>query len=253
MRTGTRPAITAILFCLVIASPGLQAGWDDWVKKLEESVPGSTPGKTGLSGLSQTEIATGLKEALNIGVERAVSLLGQDGGFLNDAAVRIPMPDSLQSVERGLRAVGQGALADEFVGTMNHAAERAVPETTAILAETIQTMTVTDARAILDGPENAATEYFREKNQERLTAAILPIVRDATEQTGVTSAYKQMVGGMGFLSQFSGESSLDLDTYVTQKTLDGVFVKLADQERLIREDPLARSTDLLKKVFGGTR
>jgi hypothetical protein len=163
------------------------------------------------------------------------------------------MPGSLQTLERGLRAAGQEAIADEFVATMNHAAERAVPETSAIFVETIKTMSVADARDILNGPDDAATRYFREQNQERLSTAILPIVQDATEKTGVTSAYKRLIGGMGFLSQFSNQDSLDLDSYVTRKTLDGLFVKLADEERSIREDPVARSTDLLKKVFGSSR
>jgi hypothetical protein len=240
--------------CYVLAtSQGVQAGWDDWVKKIEESLPGGMPSDTGVSGLSQTEITAGLKEALSVGVEQAIGLLGQDGGFLNDATVRIPMPGSLQTLERGLRAAGQEAIADEFVATMNHAAERAVPETSAIFVETIKSMSVADARDILNGPDDAATRYFREQNQERLSTAILPIVQDATEKTGVTSAYKRLIGGMGFLSQFSNQDSLDLDSYVTRKTLDGLFVKLADEERSIREDPVARSTDLLKKVFGSSR
>lgn len=253
MKTGARHGTTAVLFYFLATSQAVQAGWGDWVKKIEESLPGSLPTDTGVSGLSQTEITAGLKEALNVGVERAISLLGQDGGFLNDAKVRIPMPDSLQTLERGLRAAGQDTIADEFVATMNHAAERAVPETSAIFVETIKNMSVADARDILDGPDDAATRYFREQNQERLSAAILPIVQDATEKTGVTSAYKRLIGGMGFLNQFGNQDSLDLDSYVTGKTLDGLFLKLADEERLIRENPVARSTDLLKKVFGSTR
>ncbi|MGB5729586.1 MAG: DUF4197 domain-containing protein, partial [Thiogranum sp.] len=246
MKTGARRGSTAVLFYFLATSQGVQAGWGDWVKKIEESLPSTSPTDAAVSGLSQTEITAGLKEALNVGIERATSLLGQDGGFLNDAAVRIPMPDRLQTLERGLRAAGQDAIADEFVATMNHAAERAVPETTAIFVETIRTMSVADARDVLNGPDDAATRYFREHNQERLSAAILPIVQDSTQKTGVTSAYKRLVGGLGFLNQFGNQDSLDLDSYVTRKTLDGLFVKLADEERLIRENPVARSTDLLK-------
>lgn len=253
MKTGARRGSTAVMFYFLATSQGVQAGWGDWVKKIEESLPSTSPTDAAVSGLSQTEITAGLKEALNVGIERATSLLGQDGGFLNDAAVRIPMPDRLQTLERGLRAAGQDAIADEFVATMNHAAERAVPETTAIFVETIRTMSVADARDVLNGPDDAATRYFREHNQERLSAAILPIVQDATQKTGVTSAYKRLVGGLGFLNQFGNQDSLDLDSYVTRKTLDGLFVKLADEERLIRENPVARSTDLLKKVFGSNR
>ncbi|MGB5535173.1 MAG: DUF4197 domain-containing protein [Thiogranum sp.] len=253
MKTGARRGSTAVMFYFLATSQGVQAGWGDWVKKIEESLQSTSPTDAAVSGLSQTEITAGLKEALNVGIERATSLLGQDGGFLNDAAVRIPMPDRLQTLERGLRAAGQDAIADEFVATMNHAAERAVPETTAIFVETIRTMSVADARDVLNGPDDAATRYFREHNQERLSADILPIVQDATQKTGVTSAYKRLVGGLGFLNQFGNQDSLDLDSYVTRKTLDGLFVKLADEERLIRENPVASSTDLLKKVFGSNR
>jgi len=253
MKTSARRGTTAVLFYFLATSQCVQAGWGDWVKKIEESLPSTSPTDAAVSGLSQTEITAGLKEALNVGIERAIALLGQDGGFLNDAAVRIPMPDSLQALERGLRAAGQDAIADEFVATMNHAAERAVPETSAIFVETIRTMSVADATDVLNGPDDAATRYFREHNQERLSAAILPIVQDATQKTGVTSAYKRLVGGLGFLNQFGNQDSLDLDAYVTRRTLDGLFVKLADEERLIRENPVARSTDLLKKVFGSNR
>ena len=143
MKTRRTYGTTAILFCALALGQGkVQAGWGDWVKKIEDALPGGATTQTAVSELSQTEITAGLKEALNVGVERAIKLLGQDGGFLNDAAVRIPMPDSLQAVERGLRTAGQDAIADEFVATMNHAAEKAVPETTAILVDTIKNMSM---------------------------------------------------------------------------------------------------------------
>jgi hypothetical protein len=247
----TKPATLAVIFML-FTTPVLEAGWNDWYKKLEDAIPAGTPAGGVTENLSQTEIVAGLKEALNVGVERATTLLGSDGGFLNDAKVRIPMPETLQQVEKGLRAAGQDALADDFVTSMNRAAEKAVPETTAILAETIKNMSLEDARGILDGPDDAATQYFRKNKEAQLTSAILPIVEDTTAQTGVTSAYKQMTGNLGFLSQFTGQENLDLDRYVAGKTLDGLFLKLAEEEKLIRQDPLARSTELLKKVFAGS-
>lgn len=245
-------SIAVIAFSVLLPSPALQAGWGDWLKKFEDALPAGTPADSKVTALSQTEIVAGLKEALHVGVERAVALLGQEGGFLNDAMVRIPMPESLQQVERGLRAVGQDALADEFVVSMNRAAEKAVPATTGILADTIKNMSLEDARGILDGPDDAATKYFRKQNEARLTGAILPIVQDATAQVGVTSAYKKMTGSLGFLTQFTDQGTPDLDAYVTQKTLDGLFLKLAQEEKLIRRDPLARSTELLEKVFAGS-
>jgi len=239
-----------ILACLLLTAQGANAGWDDWMKKLDQTL--STPGAAdaGATALSQTEIAAGLKQALSTGVDRATALLGREGGFANDAAVRIALPESLQTVAQGLRAAGQGAIVDEFTASMNRAAEKAVPATTAILVETIRKMSLQDARGILNGPDDAATQYFRQQNEQQLAAAILPIVQDATAQTGVTSAYKEMTGGLGLLSRFGGQDTLDLDQYVTRKTLDGLFTKLAAEEKLIREDPVARSTQLLKKVFG---
>ena len=249
MLSGKIKPVTLTVTFMLFATPALQAGWDDWRKKLEDVIPSGTQTDSVTANLSQTEIVAGLKEALNVGVERATTLLGQDGGFLNDAEVKIPMPETLQQVERGLRAAGQDALADDFVTSMNSAAEKAIPETTTILANTIKNMSLEDAKGILNGPDDAATQYFRKQNEVQLNGAILPIVQDTTAQTGVTSAYKKMTGSIGFLPQFSGLSSLDLDHYVAQKTLDGLFLKLAQEEKLIRHDPVARSTELLRKVF----
>jgi Protein of unknown function (DUF4197) len=252
MHSGKTKSATLMAAALLLATPALEAGWNDWYQKLEDTLPAGTPTDSVTGNLSQTEIVAGLKEALDIGVERATSLLGQEGGFLNDAEVKIPMPEALQQVERGLRAAGQEALADDFVTSMNHAAEKAIPATTTILTDTIKNMSMEDARAILNGPDDAATQYFRKQNETQLTSAILPVVEDTTAQAGVTSAYKKMTGNLGFLSQFTGQSNLDLDRYVTQKTLDGLFLKLAQEEKLIRQDPLARSTELLRKVFSGS-
>jgi hypothetical protein len=243
-------ALLVALFLLAV-SPATSAAWSDWRQKLE-GVLQKEPAQ-GAAALSQTEISAGLKEALRVGVERATALLGQEGGFLDDAMVKIPMPSSLQKVEKGLRAVGQDEIADDFVTSMNRAAEKAVPATTEILVDTIKTMSLQDARTILEGPEDAATQYFRQRNAARLTEAILPIVQDATAQTGVTSSYKRMIGKLGFMSRYTDTGKLDLDRYVADKTLDGLFLKLAQEEKRIREDPLARSTELLKKVFGSTR
>jgi Protein of unknown function (DUF4197) len=253
MHSGKRKSRTLTTLLLLAGGPALVvAGWSNWRQKLEDVLPTGTPAGTGAATLSQTEIASGLKEALKVGVERATSLLGKNGGFLNDATVRIPMPESLQQVERGLRAVGQDALADDFVMSMNRAAEKAVPATTTILVDTIKSMSLEDAKAILDGPDDAATQYFRKQKEVQLTSAIFPIVQDTTAQTGVTSAYKKMTENLGFLSQFTDPKNFDLDRYVTQKTLDGLFLKLAQEEKLIRHDPVARSTELLKKVFAGS-
>jgi hypothetical protein len=240
------------MLILLSTGTGVQAGWTDWLQTLVGVAPAGSATATDVAGLSDTEIIAGLKEALSVGIERATSLLGQEGGFLDDATVRIPIPESLRRVERALRSLGQEALADDFLVSMNRAAEKATPATTRILVDTVKGMSLDDARSILSGPDDAATQYFRRTNETRLGDTILPIIQDATAQAGVTATYKRMTGSLGFLSQFTDPDSLDLDRYVTRKTLDGLFLKLAQEEALIRRDPLARSTELLKKVFAGS-
>jgi len=206
------------------------------------------------TALSTDEIASGLKQALSKGVEHAVSMLGTNDGFLKDVSVRIPMPESLKKVEKTLRNLGQEKLADEFVTTLNRAAETAVPEAAEVLAGAVRQMTLADARAILTATNNAATAYFRRTSETNLFTRFLPIVRKATEQAGVTSAYKTMVdkvsfGGFG-ASNVLGQNAGDLDGYVTHKALDGLFRKISEEEQRIRQSPAARSTELLQKVFG---
>ncbi len=237
--------------CLTLFLSGLaQADWKDWLKSTVDEV-GKPEATTLASGsLSNSQIVEGLKEALAIGTQKAVSLLGRQGGFLNDRQVRIPLPGPLEKLGKGLRTIGQDELVDEFEQTINRAAERAVPETLSILSSTIRKMSLEDARGILNGGDSAATEYFRERGSEQLTSAILPIIKDATRKVGVTAAYNDLVDQAGFMADYIDMSSLDLDQYVTKKALDGLFLKLAEQERLIRSDPVARTTELLRTVFG---
>jgi hypothetical protein len=209
------------------------------------------------SSLSQDQMVQGLKEALGKGVQHAVSSLGHDGGFLTNAAVKIPMPQKLQTVEKTLRALKQDKLADEFVATMNHAAEQAVPEAAGVFGDAVKGMSIADAKAILTGTNNAATQYFRRTTETNLYVKFLPIVKQATSQAGVTSAYKQLMetaGGTSSLGSFGrsllGADSLDVDAYVTNKAMDGLFTMVAQEEKLIRDNPAARTTALLQQVFG---
>ena len=212
---------------------------------------------TWVSSLSQEQVVEGLKEALGKGVQEALSRLGRDGGFLTNLNVKIPMPEKLRTVERTLRLIRQDKLADDFVATMNHAAEQAVPEAAAVFSDAIRRMSIEDARSILTGTNNAATEYFRRTTETNLFEKFKPIVEKATDQTGVTAAYKRLMekaGGMTSLGSFGrsflGTETMDLDAYVTDKALDGLFTMVAEEEKRIRENPVARTTDLLKKVFG---
>ena len=220
-----------------------------------KAVPGQSPSTSALSGLSQDQMVGGLKEALGKGVQQAVASLGKSDGFLKDMNVKIPMPESLQKIEKTLRALRQEKLADEFVTTMNRAAEQAVPQAASVLGDSVKQMSIADARSILTGTNNAATQYFRRTSQTNLHMRLLPIVKSATEKAGVTGAYKQMTekasGGFGGLGgNLLGKETPNLDDYVTRKALDGLFLKIAEQEKQIRENPVARTTDLLQKVFG---
>ncbi|MCG3147624.1 MAG: hypothetical protein PCFJNLEI_01064 [Verrucomicrobiae bacterium] len=232
-----------ILLAVLLASTA-QAGWLDFIKK-----PATA---TNLTALAETDIAAGLKEALAKGVTKAVTDLGKDGGYLKNLDVKIPMPEKLQSVEKGLRSLGQDKMADEFVATLNHAAEQAVPVAAPIFADAIKQMTIQDAQAILQGAPDSATQFFRKTSTPQLTEKFLPIVKTATEKTGVTAQYKKLMQAAGPLASLLGKDNADLDGYVTTKALDGLFKMVAAEEKQIRENPVARTSDLLKKVFGST-
>jgi len=235
----------------LIVTSQVTAGLSDYLDSLKGVIntdSATVPAAT--DALSNDEVVAGLKAALQEGTRYAVDALGKDGGYLDNASVRIPMPDSLAWIEKSLRTLGQDQLADEFVASMNHAAEQAVPEAAAIFSDAIQTMTLDDARAILSGPDDAATEYFRTHTESTLTERMLPIVTRATESTGVTSAYKRMLSSAGGLTSMLSGDATDIDGYVTQQALDGLFSMVAVEEKRIRENPMARSSELLKKVFG---
>jgi hypothetical protein len=245
------------LFTLVLLStmPGsAQSGWLDQLKdKLGDvqSSPATTSAvSAAASALSDEDVARGLKEALSKGTQQAVAQLGKDGGFLNNLDVKIPLPDELKKVEKLLRSLGQDKYADQFVATLNHAAEKAVPEAATIFADSISHMTLADAKSILKGPDDAATQYFRKSSEAKLKERFLPIVQAATDQAGVTSAYKKLIQKAGPAAKLLGSGATDLDGYVEGKAVDGVFKMIAAEEKRIRQDPVARTTDLLKKVFG---
>lgn len=240
----------AISIAVLLLAGSAQGGWQDLLKSAGEVLGEQKSSPAVSSLLSDDQVIGGLKEALIVGAEKAIEILSQQGGYLNDAEVRIPLPGVLDSIAKGVRSLGQGALVDEFERTMNSAAEKAVPETLSLFSQAIREMSLDDARGILNGGETAATDYFRRKSSQQLAAAVLPIVQQATRQAGVTASYKELIGRAGFLGGLVDMKALDLDQHVTNKALDGLFFKLAEQEQMIRQDPLARTTDLLKSVFG---
>lgn len=207
--------------------------------------------QTNKNKVSDTDISGGLKEALGRGVSNAIKSLGKEDGFLSNVRVKIPLPKSLQKIEKVVRVAGQGKAVDEFVASMNHAAEKAVPVAAQVFVEAIKKMSFDDARQILfSGKDDSATQFFRRTSEENLREKFRPIVEEFTAKTGVTQKYKSMIGKAGFAARFLGNDATDLDGYVTQKALDGLFLLIADEEKKIRKNPLGRTTSLLKKVFG---
>jgi len=237
----------------------------DLLKQATQAARVSTAAPAGAS-LPTGEIAAGLKEALAQSTTAAISSLGRSGGFWDNASVRIPLPGKLAQVGKLARQLGQGARVDAFELSLNRAAEQAVPQVAGIFGDAIRRMTLADARGILTGGDHAATDYFRRVAGAALTARIEPIVAKATDSVGVTRQYKALTSGtaggglgsaLGSLGALggghpagAGGSSLNLDDYVTAKTLDGLFTSIGEQEQSIRQNPAARSTALLKKVFG---
>ena len=206
------------------------------------------------TNISNAEISDGLRGALFQGVRNAVGELGRRNGFLGNSRVRIPLPGSLRKTEKTLRALGQGRKVDEFVEAMNHAAEEAVPVAADIFLDSIRQMSFSDARNILfGGQDDAATQFFRRTSEHRLRQQFRPIVEDFTAQVGVTQKYKQMVGKYGIFGRLVGQDATDLDGYITEKAMDGLFLLVADEERKIRRDPVGRTTSILRKVFGIVR
>jgi hypothetical protein len=243
----TRYRVVSWLVAGCVAVSSAHAGWLDFLKKETTSTTASNVPSAAV--LSADEMAGGLKEALAKGTEKAVANLSMSDGFLKNLDVKIPLPGSLTEVEKGLRMIGQQKYADEFIATMNHAAESAVAESGPIFSDAIRQMTVTDAKQILTGPDDAATEYFRKVGEVRIKEKMLPLVKTATEKAGVTAAYKNFMSKAGPGVTFLHTQNLNIDDYVTEKASDGLFKMIAAEEKEIRKNPVARTTDLLKKVF----
>lgn len=204
---------------------------------------------TSINDLSNKDVVAGLKQALSKGAANAVVSLGKVDGFFGNDRVKIPLPDSLQKIDHTLRNIGMGQYADELVLTMNRAAEAAVPEARTLLVKAVKEMSVQDAKGILSGGDTSATDYFRGKTSQQLAAKFLPIVQQATAKVGLAQKYSQLAGNAARLGLMD-ESQSNLENYITQKTLDGLFLMIADEEKTIRANPVEQGSKLLNKVFG---
>jgi hypothetical protein len=267
MRITVRRGLLGLALTVATLSAGA-SGTDQFknlLNKVKQATPAANSAQPG-SNLPTSDIASGLKEALAKSTTNAIKNLGRNGGFSTNDKVRIPLPGKLAQAGKLARQLGQDAKVDAFELSLNRAAEQAVPQVADIFGDAIRKMTLSDARGILTGGDHAATDFFRRVAGDALTARIHPLVAKATASVGVTEKYKQFTtagagglgGALGSLGALGGHhansgssSPLDLDNYVTAKTLDGLFTEIGAEEQSIRHNPAARSSDLLKKVFGG--
>jgi hypothetical protein len=236
-------AITCLLFPPHSCSAGI---FDDIFNEI-------LPSMQQQSSLDDNTIVKGLKEALATGTEQAVNEVARPDGYFGNPLIKILLPDKFRKVADLLGTIGYQKEVDEFVLSMNRAAERAAPKAAGFFGEAIRNMTMEDARGILSGGDTAATRFFEKKTRSQLFNAFKPIVAENMDKVGTVRAYKEIIGEYDTipLASLAGTPSLDLDSYVTNKALDGLFTMVGAEEKKIRTNPAARTTDLLRKVFGG--
>ena len=221
-----------------------------------------TSGLIGLGGLwalnaqaadlTEGDAALGIRAALERGAVAAVGLLGRSGGFLDNPRVRIELPGYLREAAKVLKYTGQQRRVDELVTAMNRAAEAAVPEAKALLVNAVKSMSVEDGRQILTGGENSATQFFAERTRAPLGVRFLPIVTRATEKVSLADKYNKVAGQVASLGLVSKDES-NIQSYITGKALDGLYLMIGEEERKIRKDPIGTGSAILKKVFGSLR
>lgn len=214
---------------------------------LSRMLSGAQAASTG--ELSLDTVVAGLKEALTVGTKQAVATTSKQGGFAQNPALRLVTPPELQSVASRLRSVGLGGLVDQFEGQMNLAAEQASARATPVFVDAVKQMTFADAKGILDGGPTAATDYFRRTTEARLKGEFDPIVEKRLGELGVVRTYNDLMDRYTAIP-FTRKPEFNLTDYVTSKSLDGLFATLAQEEAKIRQDPAARTTALLQRVFG---
>ena len=205
-----------------------------------------------LAGISNTDAASGLRQALTDGAAAAVSKLGVENGFYGNAQVRIPMSPALAKVEGAMRTFGMKKQADDLVLAMNRAAEAAVPEAKTLLIDAAKKMTLQDAKGILSGGQTSVTDYFRRNTSAQLTQRFLPIVKKSTERVGLAQQYNSLAGQASSYGLIQKDQST-IEDYVTQKSLDGLYLMIGEQEKAFRSNPLGATSDIVKKVFGALK
>ncbi len=243
-----RLLLSALLFVLLgLATPARAQSWWDMARQALDQMANNPQA----SALADSEIVQGLREALAKGAKNAVLQLGKADGFWADQRFRIPLPKSIVQADTLLRIGGYGPNIDELHLAFNRAAEKSVPVAAEVFSRAVQKLTITDARNILSGPPDAATQYFRKTTGETLRIQFKPLVTQVTAKAGLVQQYDKMMASAGPLAQLAG-SKADVNDYVTRKALDGLFLRVAEEEKSIRSNPAARTSAILKKVFGSS-
>lgn len=205
-----------------------------------------------LESINNTDASSGLRQALTDGASAAVGLLGVENGFFANPQVKIPLPPALKNVEGAMRMFGMSKQADDLILSMNRAAEAAVPEAKQLLVDAAKRMTLQDAKGILTGGQTSVTDYFRRTTSVQLTQRFLPIVKTATDRVGLAQQYNAYAGQAASYG-LVGKDNSTVEAYVTQKSLDGLYFMIGEQEKSFRTNPLGASSDIVKKVFGALR
>ena len=234
---------------LTLALPAHAFVWNELLKGVIGKPASETTTTSGVDALSTAEINSGLKEALTRGAETAVAQLGQKDGFFGNAALKIPLPPSLQKAEKAMRMLGMGKQADELVLSMNRAAEASVPEAKILLAGAVKEITLEDAKGILTGGKTSATDFFRKKTEAQLTERFGPVVKATTDKVGLAQQYNRYAGAAAQFNLIDKEQA-SVEQYVTQQSLDRLYTLIGEKEAAIRANPMQAGSDLLKKVFG---
>lgn len=236
--------LTTCFITLLILPGCAQTGQNNILDSIERALSAGT--------LTEDRIRAGLREALSVGIDRTVRLVGREDGYFKDQDIKILLPESVQRFENTLRVAGLGPQIDEFVLSMNRAAETAAPHAKDIFIDAIVSMEIEDARRILNGNDTEATDYLEEHTTARLTEAFTPIMRDTMAQYGVVQKFNEIESRYAAVSVVARSLDIDLDVekYAVEKALDGLFYVLGQEEKKIRTDPAARTTELLRQVFG---
>ncbi|MDX1749636.1 MAG: DUF4197 domain-containing protein [Methylophaga sp.] len=248
MKFSAKVSSTLFIFFLIATSPSHA----DWKKFLEDfSKSGTTAlGTSEGSDLSSDTIANGLKEALEVGTRKAVENVSKEGGYLNNPEIRIPLPPRVQQAAGLMRQLGLNKMADDFEQSINRAAEKAAPEATSIMIDAIKSMTIDDAHNILNGDNDAATRFFEDRTRGKLAGLFEPIIDTSLNEVGATRYYNQLDDKLSSVPVVGQELDMDLQDYVTDQALNGLFVMLAKEEQKIRDNPAARTSEILQQVFG---